>query len=68
MVAEPVKFKKLYDKFTSPKKNFVRKERINVNDLLKKRKEEKEIDKKINLFIVAGISAVAVVILVVFSF
>ena len=41
--------------------------RLNLNDLLKKRNEEKKIDKKINLVILSGAAAITVVIFVILS-
>ena len=46
---------------------FAPKARINLNDLLKKRTEEKKVDKKANLIIFSGASAVAVVVFVILS-
>ena len=50
----------LTDRFTS-------KARVNLNDLLKKRTEEKKVDKKANLLIFSGASAVAAVVFVILS-
>ena len=46
---------------------FAPKARINLNDLLKKRTEEKKVDKKTNLLIFSGASVVAVVVFVILS-
>ena len=46
---------------------FAPKARINLNDLLKKRTEEKKVDKKANLIIFSGASAVAVAVFVILS-
>ena len=46
---------------------FAPKARINLNDLLKKRTEEKKVDKKANLLIFSGASAVAAVVFVILS-
>ena len=46
---------------------FSSKSKINLNDLLRKRTEEKKIDKKTNLLIFSGASAVAVVVFIVLS-
>ena len=46
---------------------FAPKARINLNDLLKKRTEEKKVDKKTNLLIFSGASAVAAVVFVILS-
>ena len=47
---------------------FVSKVRLNLNDLLKRRQEEKNVDKKINLLIFSGTVAVAAVVGVILSF
>ena len=47
---------------------FEKKERLNLNDLLQKRKTEDKVDKKINLLIISGATAVATgVVLAIFS-
>ena len=46
---------------------FAPKARINLNDLLKKRTEEKKVDKKTNLLIFSGASVVAVGVFVILS-
>ena len=38
---------------------FATKERLNLNDLLHRRKKEKQIDKKINLLIISAVTVVA---------
>ena len=45
--------------------NFEEKSRLNLNDLLERRKKEKKLDKKTNLMILSGVSAVAAVIFVI---
>ena len=45
----------------------VTRNRTNLNDLLKKVKEQKENDKKINLLIFFGVTSVLVIILLLFS-
>ena len=62
-----LKTNKLNDVSNSSEKNFVSNSKLNVNDLLQRRKDEKAADKKVNLFIVTGITAAAAVILVIFS-
>ena len=47
---------------------FVSKVRLNLNDLLKKRQEEKNVDKKTNLLIFSGVLAVATVVGIILSF
>ena len=47
---------------------FVSKVRLNLNDLLKRRQEEKNMDKKTNLLIFSGAVAVAAVVGVILSF
>ena len=46
---------------------FAAKDRPNLNNLLKKRQDEKNSDKKTNLFIISGAGAVAVVVLAILS-
>ena len=46
---------------------FTVKARLNLNDLLRRRTEEKKIDKKTNLLIITCVSAVAVVVLLILS-
>ena len=41
---------------------FVSKVRLNLNDLLKRRQEEKNMDKKTNLLIFSSVAAIAVVV------
>ena len=41
------------------------KSRLNLNDLLKRRQEEKRVDKKINILILSGATAVASVAVIV---
>ena len=43
------------------------KARLNLNDLLKRRSEEKQVDKKTNLLIISCVSAVAAVVLLILS-
>ena len=47
--------------------DFKKKIRLNLNDLLKRRQEEKKVDKKVSLFIFSGAAAVAVVVVVILS-
>ena len=42
--------------------------RLNVNDLIEKRKQEKEIDRKTNILIFSGATTLAIVILIILSF
>ena len=46
---------------------FAAKDRPNLNNLLKKRQDAKNSDTKINLFIISGATAVAVVVLAILS-
>ena len=41
--------------------------RLNLNDLLKRRQEEKKIDKRTNQLILSGVAVVAVVVLLALS-
>ena len=47
--------------------DFTSKVRLNLNDLLKRRKEEMNVDRRTNVAILSGAVAVAVVILVALS-
>ena len=51
----------------SLKNAFVSKVRLNLNDLLKRRQEEKNVNKKTNLLIFSGTVAVAAVVGVILS-
>ena len=55
------------DSYESVESDFISKRRINLNDLLKKREEEKQIDKKNNIIIVSGIAAVIGVVAIIVS-
>ena len=46
---------------------FKTKARLNLNDLLRRRSEEKKVDKKTNLLILSGASAVAAVVFVILN-
>ena len=46
---------------------FAVKARLNLNDLLRRRSEEKQVDKKTNLLIVSSVTAVAAVLLLILS-
>ena len=55
-------------KISSVGKCFEKSERLNLNDLLQKRKKEEQVDKKTNLLIISGATAVATgVVLAVLS-
>ena len=45
-------------KISSVGKRFEKSERLNLNDLLQKRKKEEQVDKKTNLLIISGATAV----------
>ena len=47
---------------------FVSKVGLNLNDLIKRRQEEKNVDKKTNLLIFSGVVAVAAVVGAILSF
>ena len=47
--------------------NFAARSRSNLNDLIKRRQEEKKIEKKTNLMIVSGVAAVGAVVLAILS-
>ena len=46
---------------------FATKARLNLNDLLKRRSQEKQIDKKTNLIIVSSVTAVAAVVILILN-
>ena len=46
----------------------VEEQRINLNDLLKKAKDQKREERKTNLIIVSGVLSVALIIIAVLSF
>jgi len=46
---------------------FAEKARLNLNDLLKRRSEEKKIDKKTNLIVFSSVAALGVVILLILN-
>ena len=43
------------------------KARLNLNDLLRRRSEEKQVDKKANLVIISSVTAIAAVVLLILS-
>ena len=47
---------------------FVSEDRINLNDLLKRRQEEKNVDKKVNLLIFSGAVAAAALVGLILRF
>lgn len=52
----------------SSRDRFGAKNRINLNDLLRKRVEERKVDKKTNILIFSSATAVALVILLLLNF
>ena len=52
---------------SSTSDRFSVKARLNLNDLLKRRSAEKQVDKKTNLLIISCVSAVAAVVLLILS-
>ena len=52
-------------RYGSSQSNYIANDRLNVNDLIKKRQEEKKIDKKTNILIFSGATAVAALALAV---
>ena len=47
--------------------NFTSRVRLNVNDLLKQRQEERVVDKKTNLIIISGATTLALIVVVILS-
>ena len=58
---------KRLDENSSENDRFAVKARLNLNDLLRRRSEEKQVDKKTNLIIISGATAVAAVVLLILS-
>tara|TARA_B100000686_G_scaffold278073_1_gene297854 strand:- start:1034 stop:1234 length:201 start_codon:yes stop_codon:yes gene_type:complete len=46
---------------------FTTKARLNLNDLLKRRSEEKQIDRKTNLIILTSVTGIAAVVVLILS-
>ena len=46
---------------------FATKARLNLNDLLKRRSEERQVDKKTNLIIVSSATAIAAVVVLILN-
>ena len=46
---------------------FATKARLNLNDLLKRRSEEKQVDKKTNLIILSSVTGIAAVVVLILS-
>ena len=55
------------DMYKSFQDRFNTKERLDVNDLLKKRVEEDKLDKKKNIYIFSSVFALVAVVLIIFS-
>ena len=47
---------------------FTEKPRLNLNDLLERRNNQKRLDKKANLIILLGVTAISLAILLILSF
>ena len=58
---------KKLDQSESISDRFATKARLNLNDLLKRRVEEKKLDKKTNLIILSSVTALAAVVLLILS-
>ena len=67
MKAKQIKVNDRYDNGARPEEGIVSNVRLNLNDLLKRRKEEMKDNKKTNLLIFSGAAAVAVVIVAILS-
>ena len=46
---------------------FATKARLNLNDLLRRRSEEKQVDKKTNLIILSSVTGIAAVVVLILS-
>ena len=58
---------KKLDQGESVSDRFAIRARLNLNDLLRRRIEEKKLDKKTNLIIVSSVTAVAAVVVLILS-
>ena len=58
---------KKIEEHDSADNRFAVKARLNLNDLLRRRSEEKQVDKKTNLIIVSSVTAVAAILLLILS-
>ena len=56
-----------YNESGSLENSFTQKVRLNLNDLLRRRQEEKKVDKKTNVFILSGVTTVAVVLFIILN-
>ena len=56
-----------HEDYRPQKVNFDARARLNVNDLIEKRKQEKQTDKKTNVLIFSGATTLAVIVLVILS-
>ena len=59
--------KKLEEEKNSVSDRFAVKARLNLNDLLKRRSEEKQVDKKTNVIIVSSATAIAAVVVLILN-
>ncbi len=59
--------KKLEEENNSVSDRFEVKARLNLNDLLKRRSEERQVDKKTNLIIVSSATAIAAVVVLILN-
>ena len=64
MKARQAENEKDYESFKGPKKES---QRLDLRDLLKRLEEQKKDDKKLNTLILAGVAAVAFVVLLILS-
>jgi len=53
---------------SSTSDRFSVKARLNLNDLLRRRSQERQVDKKTNVLIISCVTAVAAVVLLILSF
>tara|TARA_Y100000590_G_scaffold15723_1_gene18980 strand:- start:4306 stop:4506 length:201 start_codon:yes stop_codon:yes gene_type:complete len=58
---------KRLEEHNSVSDRFAAKARLNLNDLLKRRSAEKQVDKKTNLIIISSATAIALVVLLILS-
>ena len=58
---------KKLDENNSITDRFTVKARLNLNDLLRRRSEEKQVDKKANLLILSSVTGVALIVLLILT-
>ena len=65
--ANQIRYKEEQYRFSKPYNNSTLKKRLDLNDLLKRAKDQEKNDKKLNLVIYAGAASVIVVFVLILS-